>query len=251
MFPIRLRFALTCLLSFCAWSLPAEENAPITLLMGEWTPYSSESAEHGGVLTQTVVEALSLVGLETEVRFLPWKRAMHEVRSGKADVTAGWQKTSERLQHLLFSQPIFHGRVVFFHRKDYPFEWSTIDDLKQFNMAVISGYGYSDDMSKAIAAGDLIPNVVRNERQLFKMLTMGRIDVAPSNMEVGFTTLREHMPDQKDRITTHPKPINEAAYHLVTANRSLMNDQLIADFNKGLEKLVASGRYAEIWSRVK
>jgi len=220
----------------------AEET--VRIATGEWSPYISEKLKHYGVVTRIVTEAFALEGIKIEYQFVPWKRAILWVESGKQDGSSVWAYNSDRGERFLFSDPVVSAKYVFFHRKDYKFDWETIEDIRGKEIGIILGYTYGAAFNKALKARQLLTIAVSYEEQIFSMLLKKRVEIVPMALEVGYDILqRKFKPKESQLITHHPKPLRDKPSHLIFSKKIKRNQRLVKLFNKGLKRLRTSGRY--------
>jgi len=125
----------------------AEET--IRLASGEWPPYQSENLRHCGVASRIVTEAFALGGVRVEYGYFPWNRSLNIAKRGKWDGTFLWFDTPERRKDFHISDSVVDIQYVFFHLKSYPFEWSTIEDLKGIRIGGTLGYDYGESFQNA------------------------------------------------------------------------------------------------------
>lgn len=213
----------------------------VTITNGDWPPYLSETAPNYGIASHVVTEAFALEGIKVKYVFLPWKRAYIEAEDNKFNGSIGWSFEPERGQTFLFSDTVFEGKSVFFHLKKFPFEWKSFDDLVKVRVGGTLGYKYEFEKNPAI-------NVDRAKTDIdsFRKMLAGRFDVFPSDMKVGYATLKANFsPAEVAQVTHHAKAYNSVTYHLILNKKNPNNVKLMASFNRGLKKLRDSGKYTE------
>lgn len=244
----RLWQRLALLLCLCgAPSLWAQES--IRLTNGEWEPYHSAALPHFGVGTRVVTEAFALVGISVEYGFFPWSRAFSLARDGEWDGTMPWGLSAEEAQHFYQSDVVFEGSWVFFHRKDYPFDWQTMADLKGIPLGATLEYEYGDLFHQAVQSGTIDPQWIPQDEQNFEKLLVGRIDLFPQDINVGYAQIRKNFPREAwGRFTHHPKAFNHKQYRLILSRQHQRNARMIALFNQGLGRLKASGKYDQYFA---
>jgi len=81
----------------------------VTLVTGEWVPYTSEKMEGYGFITEIVSEVFKEMGAEAEYKFYPWRRCYHLVKSGKVWGAFPYSHTEERQRRFCF--PTVWGRA--------------------------------------------------------------------------------------------------------------------------------------------
>ncbi|BCS89603.1 substrate-binding periplasmic protein [Pseudodesulfovibrio sediminis] len=236
---------LCLLFTVCLWSPGRAES--ILLTTGEWPPYYSASMLHGGIANQIVAESFALVGIDVQFQFLPWKRALVEASQKPYQGSAGWLWTPEREETFLFSYPLFSSSRVFFHRKDFPFDWNTLEDLRNLRIAVTLGSEDEFSLKEIVARGKGEIDVAQTYRSGLKKLLAGRVHVYACNREVGLHILRNEFEQYEARLLTfHLKSIFEETNHLLISKRLDNANELMERFNEGLRQLRESGRYYDI-----
>lgn len=236
---------LCLVLMMCLWSPGRAES--VVLTTGEWPPFYSSSMAHGGIANQIIAESFALVGIDVEFRFLPWKRALQDATHDPYLGSSGWLWTPEREKDFLFSRPLFSSSRVFFHRKDYPFDWNTPEDLKDQRIAVTLGSEDEFSLKEVVVRGKGEIDVAQTYRSGLKKLLAGRVDVYACNREVGLHILRNEFEQYEARLLTfHLKSIFEETNHLLISRRLDNAEELMERFNEGLARLRESGRYYDI-----
>lgn len=237
------RHTLIFFASLCvAAAAPAEEV--ITLSNGEWLPYMSASAPHYGPLSRIVQEAFALQGITVRYVFRPWNRAYAEAAAGQVQGSIVWSKGlpgTARASDFLYSDIVFEGQSVFFHLKKKPFDWHDFSDLARVSIGGTASYEYQFERLPGIHI-DRAPS----DELSFRKLLAGRFDVFPADADSGWLILRSRFtPDEMAQVTVHAKPYAATPYHLIMPRRLKDSARLMKQFNHGLLRLKASGRYAE------
>ncbi len=224
----------------------------IILTNGEWAPYLGKELKNGGPTSQVVTETFKLAGIEVEYKWYgdSWKRAYHDALAGKkAQGTLVWSKKPEREKEMYYSESLLipGQKTVFFHLKDKPFEWQTLQDLKGLKVAGRLGYAYGEEIESAVAKG--LFKLERADKDLIntKKLLAGRVDLILMIKEVGEEFLKKELtPEQAAKITFHPKPARISGYHLLLTKTLPGNVALMEKFDEGFKKLVANGTFDKI-----
>ncbi|TFW09862.1 transporter substrate-binding domain-containing protein [Oxalobacteraceae bacterium OM1] len=225
--------------------LPARAaSAVMRLTSGEWPPYFSEHLPEGGAAARIVVEAFAREGVQAELGFFPWRRALALARSDKWDGSAVWSRNAEREQDFLMSDPVMEVEYVLYCVKERPVAWKTVDDLARYRIGITDDYFYGDAFDAGVRQGRLAVQAVSSDEQNFRKLLAGRIDVFPMDRVVGMTLLRRLPPDEATRIVTDGKPLYRQTLRLLLNRRNAANAALMERFNRGLRSLRADGRMA-------
>lgn len=220
----------------------------VRVTAGEWSPYISNDLEYKGLLAQIAIEAFAKKGVTLKIGIFPWARATELSKSGEWDGTLAFAKLKEREKFYLYSDPIYTGRYVFFHLKNFALNWNTYQDLSKIKMASTRGFGgMGDEFLKA--EKDHVIQVERftSDAQSFQMLLSKRVQAVPSDLEVGYVLLRRLYGAESTKVFVHnTKAIQESPYHLVISKKAKNPEKIVETFNEGLKLLHSSGRYDEI-----
>jgi polar amino acid transport system substrate-binding protein len=216
----------------------------ITIAVGDWPPYLSNKLKHNGVIGHLLTDVFSEVGYDVKFTFFPWSRAYSVTKVGKQDMTGVWMHKPEREKDFYYSDPVLNEQFVFFHLKTTPFDWNTLEDLQGVMIGGGSEYSYGVAFDEALESGKIVIERVPTQYQNWRKLLLGRIQVFPEEMNVGYSSLKQHYPEDKvSLVTHHPKPLlNNLSYLLFpkSANNSPM---LMKKFNAALKSFRESGRY--------
>lgn len=225
-------------------TVAADKRPVVHISTGEWSPYVSSSLPEQGLLADITRAAFAAAGYDIKLEFYPWARATQLSANGNKDGTIALARIKEREPLFLFSDPFHEGRYVLFHLKSRPFQWNTYADLKSVSMASTLGFGGMGDEFMENERKKVI-QVTRytSDNQSFHMLRSGRVQAVPSDLDVGYVTLRKIFGRDVELFTHNPKPVHMAPYHLVISKKIKNGPQLIAAFNKGLQTIKASGEY--------
>ncbi len=239
---------LMVLLAFLSLIQIGQAKENVRLTAGEWSPYISESLDHKGLISQITKEAFALQNIEMILGFYPWERAYHLSKSGLWDGTIAISKTTEREKNYLFSDPIYTGKYVFFHLKSTPFAWQNYKDLAHLRIGAARGFGGMGQEFLSAEANHVIKvDRVTTMLQAFNMLLLGRVQLVPSDLEVGYVLLNQNFDKKKIAQITHNNHIIQLTkYHLVVGKSSPKSVEFIKKFNLGLSALKKSGRYNQI-----
>ena len=223
------------------------QQQTIRIAVSEWPPYTSLDLPHYGTNNHIITAAFALEGVTVQYGFFPWARAKALARSGEWDAVSAQYYTKERANHFLYSVPLINITDVFFHLKNLPFDWKTLDDLKSYKIGTTIGYSYGKPFDDAVVSGLLSVETVPKDVQNLRKLLGGRIEIVPMALVAGTAILRKHFtPKQIQKITYHPKPQNNANLYLVFSKQFARNEHMAKLFEKGMKKLKKNGTYQQI-----
>lgn len=215
----------------------------VRITTGEWAPFISEKYRHGGVLLHIVEEAFKRKGLEVEFGFFPWARAVAYVDQGAWDAMAvtGSRVNEKGINHL-YSDPIYIGLDVLFHRRSTPFQWQTFEDLHGLTFGAALSYKYSDDYRQALKLNQIKQVIAPSPELLFPMLAAKRFDIFIMDKRAGvFTYNTQFRQKLGDPITYHEKPLLSLPYAVRFSGDAERSQRLQALFNTSLKEMRAAG----------
>ena len=131
---------------------PLSAGQKLTLVTGEWAPYTAEKMVGYGFFTEIVSAVFKEAGLNVEYKFLPWIRCEKEVKEGTAFAAFPYKITDERKQTYDFSDPIANSTGRFFYLKSRiksEVKWAKLEDLKSHSVGGALGYWYEKDFATA------------------------------------------------------------------------------------------------------
>lgn len=216
----------------------------IRLAQYEVLPLTSQKLPGGGFGCRITKEALAFHNHSIEIHWYPLKRAITLVEKGDADISLGWRKSKAREKKVIFSDtPLVDTSVVFFYRKDKPFDWETLEDLYGLKIGyVIGGISATDAFLAAEKGGKLTVDRVPTEQQNIRKLLAGRIDVMVGSTLITPFNLKEILsPEERAQIIVHPKALLEARYYAIFSRQ--VSPHIIHAFNDGIEQLRKNGQY--------
>lgn len=218
----------------------------MTMAIGEWAPYTSQDLPKLGFLSHVAEEAFALEGAEVYWRFMPWKRVRSQVEYGAADASIGWLKSPEREEKLLYSAPVMQLTYTVFQEDTKRFAVQSGNDLKDRVIGVHIESHYPS--LTALRATDQI-TVMKfpNYAAAMRALLVGRIEGVVIAKVVGYHTIRTNFSAvQATRFYVAPTSLDQQPIHLITSKSLENGPEIIATFERGLEKLRASGRFAQL-----
>lgn len=228
-------------LSFASSSF-AEET--IRLANGEWEPYISEWLKHYGIYSHIVTEAFALEGVKVEYVFLPWARGEDMSQEGELDGNIAYALSSKFKKHYYYSDPFAEGIKVFFHLKSFKFDWNTYEDLKGIEIGATIGYLFGEKFEQAEKAKKILVERVPTDEINFRKLLVGRIQLIPQTMGVGYGVLQSKFKQEDVQLVTHhPKPMFKTNFHIILTKKIERNKRMLKLFNIGLKRLKESGKY--------
>lgn len=159
----------------------------------DFQPFSYlEKGEVSGPIKEIIQAVCNKAGFETEFKLLPWPRAIHEAKSGKAHglFVVGWNKP--RTTWLYFSHPVLKTEYGFFFHKDDPIDFNKVSDLrgKGYTVGVFGPSNTSKKLSEiAEEVENLKIDITSDDIAGFKKLSHKRIQAVYSNRDAGLAII--------------------------------------------------------------
>jgi polar amino acid transport system substrate-binding protein len=145
-------------LLFLAIAWPAR-SAELRLVADEWLPYNGRpGAAPEGYMIDLARRIAADGGDRVEYRTLDWRRALDEVRAGRADCAVGANHGDA--DDLVFPvEPWGRSTNAFFVRTESRWNFHAVADLKKVRLGVVDAYSYGplvDGYLKSPAHGSVV-----------------------------------------------------------------------------------------------
>jgi polar amino acid transport system substrate-binding protein len=250
------RFALGLLTLLCLASSALSEPSPapkptVTLAADDWCPQHCQGDPvYRGYIVELVVEAFARAGVNVEIVYLPWLRAMAEVKRGSFDglltPTAGYQG------FVFHRETMAQQQYCFYTRRDSTFRYSAPESLLGRRIAYLkdSGLGALDDYfarNKERLEAVEFASGRGFVSKIFEFLRLGRADVIVMSSDVyRYAVRRRTIPDVfREAGCLEPEKLVVGFSQLHPERSRALADAL----DQGLRSLRESGRAAEILAR--
>ena len=237
--------AWTIVFGSCLTVYSASATEIITISTLEYSPWTGKNLKDHGFVNHVITEAFQRKGYTVKYTYLPWKRAVAEAKEGKYSALSYVYCNKDWEKDFFLSDPISEEKIVFFHLKSNPIkDWKTLKDLKNYKFGATRGYTYTKEFWDAVKTRRLMVDVANSDRQNFKKLLAGRIDIFPSGLVNGNSILQKEFDASKaDLLSIDPKPLSKTTGHLAVTKSRKNSDGLVRIFNQGLAELKKSGLY--------
>jgi polar amino acid transport system substrate-binding protein len=218
-------------------SLLAKDKIVIATL--NWPPYVGESLYKGGLTTYTIQKVFESMGYETKVEYHSWKSALSLVKNNKnyyAVYPAYYSKEREKQYHI--SQKVGSSIVGFAQKKDNPIEYTSLKELKKYNIGTVKGYINEREFDTLVKNGLLKVKPVSSDLINLKKLVENRLDtlvIDKLNMQYlinSYEVLKEH----KDSIELNKNILDEKHLY-VLFKRDKKGKKIQEEFDKALKSI--------------
>lgn len=181
-----LRAALATLLAGALFAAlldarPAVAAGSVTLRIAslEWPPYTGETLPDGGTASARLREAYAAVGVQVQIEYLPWSRAVLAARTDPAVIGYFPEYDSADVRkRWLLSEPVGHSELGFAEPYDRPIVWRGPDTLAPLRVGVVQDYVNTAALDARIASGDQPFERSVSDRINLLKLAHRRVDVA-------------------------------------------------------------------------
>ncbi len=225
----------------------------ITLATGEYQPYSSESMDGYGFVSEVLTAAFGEVGIEPEFVFYPWNRCEKVITDGKIYATFPYVQNEPRKKKYNFSDySVSSTRFLFFYHKSNDkiksgFSYDELTDLLPYKIALLEGY-FTTEILKNAGLESTFDKTV-DEVSALRKLIAGRVDFVPLNELVGRQLIKKHFPEEADNFLTLDKALVEDKHYLMISQTYPNAEKITEVFNKGLKTIKENGVYDEILAK--
>lgn len=230
----------------------SDSGRPVVIAADRWCPVNClPGREEAGYAIDMAREAYALEGYRLEYRVMPWGRAIEAARAGRLDGIVGTLVVNT--PDFVFPQETIGESVsVFFIREDSPWRYRGVRTLETQVIAVANEYLFGDPFDGYVARHRRDPAKVvvlysRDPvRQGLEMLAARRVDAYVDDRVVVRWTLRgmTDMPPLRETGELNHDPL-----YIAFSPSSPRAKPLADAFDRGVRKLRASGRLAQILSR--
>ena len=216
------------------------EGVKLRIVTQDFPPYAERvDGKVTGIATEIVLMVCHKMQAHCDIKLLPWRRAILELRQGSAHAGFVMGITPERKQWLHFSEPIFHSEYGFFSRIDSGFRYQQPSDLEGYTIAVYGPSSTSHSLEKLVGKVKQATIVIRpDDRDGFRQLPRGRVDAVYSNYHVGLRMI------SRSAINgVHYAGKHRDIEYVVGFSKRVVSPDVVAAFNRAYEELDAEGAF--------
>ncbi len=217
----------------------------ITLATTDWQPYAGENLPNYGFTSEIIATAFERRGYTVQFTFLPWKRAMIYVESGRYDALYSAYYSEERAQIFALSEPYTESIVTLCSQTGRDITYTTFRDLIPYRIGVVRGYVNSPEFD----AADYLhkDDVTRDIQNIYKLLN-GRLDLIVVDKYVAIHHIKTNPTIQAtvNDVTFLEPPLDTKPVYIMFSKAVPGYEKTLADFNAGLKAIQDDGTYQEI-----
>ncbi|OUR95639.1 hypothetical protein A9Q84_14135 [Halobacteriovorax marinus] len=218
----------------------------ITIATGEWPPYIGKELANKGCLAKILIDIYESQGHKVKFFFMPWRRAYVDSKMGKYDATAYWFDSRDRRVDFIFPKNnISVEQSYFYYLKNKKIDWKDFSDLAGKKVILNHGYTYNDKFIDALKKYKIQTQIVSNEMQNFKMLTLDRGDFTIISEKTADVYLKKLDQNMRRNIVKDHKPAITSLGYLLISKLSGRGEKLAEVFNKGYEQVLSNNQYKD------
>ncbi len=219
---------------------PVSAQTPIRFLSEDLPPLNYErDGELRGLSVDIVRAAMADLGHPDTIEMLPWSRALQLAQSEAGTALFSTTRTPEREGLFRWVGPLTRTNTVFLARRDRTMTIAQLADARHLRLGMTAGSPFIETLQRAGFTGiDAVSEALSNPRKL----RAERIDlwmvsdiVWPQRMREAGLAVEDYEP-----VFVFGTQVLYIAFHRATPDRT------ITAWQQAIDRLVASGRHAEI-----
>jgi polar amino acid transport system substrate-binding protein len=230
---------------------PVNAKVPLRLVALEFRPFIwCEQKVAKGIDADILAELFERMDADYTIECLPWKRAIHYVKTGLADGLFSAYNTKERESFADYLSLPLHYSVftAFVHENNPQPNW----DLNAFLGSRISinlGYSINDRFDSAKTSGNITVYEFGNTRSNILMLVNNRSDVYINDIDVVRYEAKQLEVGNKIKALTPPVNKPKPAFLILSKAASIKNRTIIIEsLNSALKSMWDDGTIDTITS---
>ncbi|WP_295898641.1 ABC transporter substrate-binding protein [uncultured Vibrio sp.] len=243
---MRAPFVIIVVMTTSLWgfSLRAETLNLVTL---DYPPYSYQDGNQiEGIATQVVREAFNRINQPISIQVLPWSRALHYIKIGKADAIFTAFKNDERESFADYSKEVlFDQNITFLTTKDNDTEYDgDFKTISQKTICVVNKISYGVRFDQAIK-GRILKSIVttNSAKQCARMLAAGRVDMWVNN-QYGAMELAKSL-SYLSKLKVLEPPVQSTPSYIAFSKKRNLND--VRDkFDVAIKEMKQDGTFSAL-----
>ena len=213
----------------------------ITIAAPEYAPYVSETLAGNGWAWEIIEAAFEGSAFATQLRILPWSRALRLAEEGAVDALYIANKTPERERWALFSDPVGDEVSVFWIQRDSQLDYDSLEQIRTLNIGTLRNSSQMDMLQRQ--GLKVVP--LNDFSQGIGMLSKHRLDLMLADRDVVLNLMHAN-PSLANRIKTIGLPVSVKSFHLAVSRLNPQHQRIVDNFNQGLARIRADGSYNKI-----
>lgn len=245
------RFLSPCRLWFIALGAlfaggSAQAEGTLRMAISDWPPYVETTAPDGGIAIDLVRTALDRIDYDIAIVDEPWSRTLEGASIGVYDALAAAWYSDRRAAAFLFSKPYLTNQVKFIKRKDNPFQFRTMDDLKGQVIGIVKDYAYDDRFDNARGLTRFVNNHVLENLLL---MLQGQIDVTLDDELVLQYEISRYMAGSRNQFEILPNPFATRGLCFAMSRQHPKAKEIVKAFDAEIAEMRTDGTYDRILAK--
>ncbi|WP_281556233.1 transporter substrate-binding domain-containing protein [Thalassomonas sp. RHCl1] len=203
-----------------------------------WPPYAGEQLKQQGASVAVARAAFKVMGHELVVDFYPWSRAVKLASYANSKYAGYFPEYRYTTKLFEFSEAMGQGPLGLMEKSRAPLNWSTVEDLKQYQLGVVQDYVNTTEVDLLIAKGVLAVQPAVSDELNFKKVNAGRVDGAIIDVNVFHYLLRQQEQSKtlEQRLQMNKKLLAHRKLY-VAFNKHGRSLRWLSIYNQGLAKI--------------
>ncbi len=240
--PSMSRRRLLQIVSALCLALPGHAENVVKLVSSEYPPYFGASLPNGGAVINIVVQAFRHSDYQVQVQYLPWARAINELRDGNFDGMVAIAYNKDEEAKLAFSTPIHYSQLGFYKQRDRHIEIKELGDLKSFRIGTVRGF---NNPSEFLAVSPSSFESLDDATNLRK-LAIGRLDLVLTDKLVGKYLLENRLTDMRIALNWQGFQLATNTQHVAFSRKRANFEKKLTALNEGLRIMAQDGSLKEL-----
>jgi polar amino acid transport system substrate-binding protein len=225
---------------------PASFSASLRVVANEYPPLTGQALPNNGLATELVRTALNRAGFDSEYIEVPWARALNGLEHDRYDlIVAAWYSADrEAFGH--YSEPYITTHIRFLRRKGTDVDFSQLEDLHKYSIAIVRGYAYSPSFDKDSRLHKIPVNSFASAARMVKA---GRVDLTLEDEFVAEHAFNGELKDVRGSLEFLPTPLADSPLHILVRLSHPQHQQIVDGFNRAIQSMREDGSYQAIVQR--
>ena len=215
----------------------------VTLATLDWPPYIGPGLKNDGYVTEIVDAAFQQVGMQTDIEYMAWARAVLVTGAGERDGLFPAYYSDERAVVYAFSNPFPGGALGFMKRFDKEIQYRSLRDLEKLRIGVVRGYANTKEFDEVKF---LNKHPVQSDLLNLRKLVRDRLDLAVVDKIVARYIMQQDMPNQQKVIEFVEPPLEVKNLYIAFSRKVPDYETKLKAFNSGLAAIKENGELDRI-----
>jgi polar amino acid transport system substrate-binding protein len=207
-----------------------------------WPPFTNSPGETA-FASEIVKEALNRNKVAIDQRTMEFNVVLKAIENEALDGSGAMWKTEERESNLYFSEPYLQNQLVLVARKESGLQVDQLSDVAGKKLALVESYAYGEEIN-AISEVEFVYG--KSDQTNFLKLLQGEVDYMLID-ELPIRYLMQSQPQKfNENLIISKEPVIVKSLHLAIRKDIEGAEELLAEFNATIKKMLADGTYNRI-----